>query len=211
MTQANYVSYFATITFAWLLIDAVGRRKILLGGSVVLSVCFAILTVCGALSMKAQDGTLDIPILAPAIPGIIALFVATAAFGIGWLATIWLIPTEIFPTSARAQGTAVSVVVWGLANFAITLITPILFNNLDYWIFLIFTATNVFAGWWTYLYQPESGGRSFEENQKFFDKAREQGDWRVSRVMEGEFKSMPLPQGEDGETQPLLGRIREQL
>jgi hypothetical protein len=46
---------------------------------------------------------IHIPVIAPAIPGVIALFVATGAFGIGWLATVWLIPTEIFPTTARAQ------------------------------------------------------------------------------------------------------------
>ena len=76
-----------------------------------------------------------IPLLATGIPGIIFLYLATSVFGIGWLVPPWLIPTEIYPSSARANGAAISVIIWGLANFAVTLLTPILFNNLDYWLF----------------------------------------------------------------------------
>ncbi|KAK5738119.1 hypothetical protein LTR17_006148 [Elasticomyces elasticus] len=211
LTQGNYISYFFLMTFAWLLVDAVGRRTVLLGGSGTLIGCFALLTLFGALVQKSDE--YGIPKQAVAIPGIVSLFIATGAFGIGWLATIWLIPTEIFPTTARAQGTAISVVVWGLANFAVTLMTPILFNNLKYWLFLVFALTNTFAGVWTYFYQPETGGRSFEENQEFFDAARKEGNWRVGKVLNGEFRKLPYPKpdGQDGETQPLLARVRDQI
>jgi len=124
---------------------------------------------------------------------------------------VFLIPTEIYPTTARALGTSISVVIWGFSNFTITLITPILFNNLGCWLFLVFALTNVFAGVYTYLYQPESGGRSFEENQEFFEKAKEEGSWRVSRVGRGEWLRFPGAEDESGETRPLLGRVREQV
>ena len=199
------------MTFAWLLVDAVGRRTVLLGGSWVLAISFFLLAVFGGLAMNRHK--LGLPTDAVAIPGIVTLFVATGAFGIGWLATIWLIPTEIYPQSARAQGTAVSVIVWGLANFAITLLTPIMFNNLKYYIFLVFGISNTFAGVWTYLYCPESGGRSFEENQEFFSSAKEKGTWRVSKVNKGEFRHMPYKtaEGEDAEHEPLLQRVRDQI
>lgn len=210
LTQGNYLSYLILMTFAWLLIDAVGRRSLMLWGSAALTGCFFLLTIFAGLAMNADD--LHIPVNAVAIPGVVSLFVATGAFGIGWLATPWLIPTEIFPTSVRAKGTAVSVIVWGLANFTITLITPILFNNLEYWIFLIFAGTNLFAGIWTYLYSPESGGRSFDENLEFFERASDEKSWRISKVAKGEYKRLPYlkPDGEDGETQPLLQRIADQ-
>jgi len=94
LTQGNYISYFFLMTFAWLLIDALGRRTLLLWGSGVLSTCFLLLFIFGGLAMNSdqlgvtQDGV--------AIPGIISLFVATGAFGIGWLATVWLIPVSNF-------------------------------------------------------------------------------------------------------------------
>ena len=226
LTQGNYVSYFFLMTFAWLLIDRVGRRSLMIWGSVSLSVSFLLLTLLGGLVQNADK--YDIAVMPSAIIGSIILYIATGSFGIGWLSEIWLIPTEIYPSTARAQGAAVSVVVWGLANFAVTLVTPILFNNLSYWLFLIFAVTNVFAGWWTWvsylhhpycvsqliicaqLYSPETGGRSLEENQKFFEDAKEQGTWYVTRVNGGDFRGMPKKErkedGEDGETSPLLGR-----
>lgn len=210
LTQANYLSYLVLMTFAWILIDAVGRRALMVWNSVGMTLCFLLLTLFGGLAQNSYD--LGINSLAVGIPGSIALFIATGNFGIGWLATVWLIPTEIYPTTCRAKGTAISVIVWGIMNFTVTLLTPILFNNLNFWIFLVFALTNLFAGGWTHLYQPESGGRSFEENQQFFEEAQKARTWRVSKVQDGEWKYMPLPKDQEtGETEPLLQRVRDQV
>ena len=209
LSQGNYLSYLCLMTLAWLLIDAVGRRPLMISNSIGLTVCFTLLTILGYLSMHSYE--LGINNLGPGIPGTIALFVATGNFGIGWLATVWLIPTEIYPTTARAKGTAISVIVWGIANFVVTLLTPIMFNSLSFWIFLVFAVTNLFAGWWTDMYQPETGGRSFEDNQQFFKEAQKAGSWQVSKVKEGEWRQMPLPNDGTGEREPLLRRVRDQL
>lgn len=261
LTQGNYISYLLLMTLAWLLIDAMGRRKVMVQGSGILTICFLLLALCGGLAQNAD--ALGISKLAPAVPGILALYVATGAFGIGWLVTVWvsllhpvpdpplfsrhspsspsntscpvrsyktsvhvtptdhstppqLIPTEIYPTSCRAQGTAISVIIWGLSNFAITLLTPIMFNNLSFYLFLIFAFSNAFAGLWSYFYVPETGGRSFEDNQLFFEKAGEARTWRVGRVGR-EWKRMRYPkEGDqegtvDAEETPLLRRVREQI
>ena len=62
-------------------------------------------------------------------------------------------------------------------------------------------------------YSPETGGRSFEENQAFFEDAKDHSTWRVQRVNKGEFRHMPGSEksssgdgGEgNGESAPLLG------
>lgn len=224
LTQANYVSYFFLMTFAWLLVDRVGRRPLMVGGAYGIAICFLVLTLMGALAQNSEK--LGISVIPVAVIGGIFLFIATAVFGIGWLSEVWLIPTEIFPSTSRAQGSAISVVVWGLANFAVTLMTPILFNNLSYWLFLIFAGTNTFAAVWTHvshtlhspcfcvltrplqIYSPETGGRTFEQNQSFFDDAKDRNSWSVLKVNDGEFKYMPKSEksGEQNdETQPLLG------
>lgn len=207
LTLGNYVSYFLLMTISWMTIDILGRRKLMIWGSVGLTLSFALLTVFGGLAQEFPK----IPDLAVEIPGSIILFTATGIFGVGWLATVWLIPTEIYPIGARAKGSAVSVIVWGFANFAITLLTPLGFNNLKYWLFLVFTFTNAFAGWWTWKYTPESGGRSFEENQEFFDSAKDEKTWAVHKVDGGKFCKMPDQQDgdeEDNETSALLSRNR---
>ena len=149
LTQGNYISYFFLMTFAWLLIDRVGRRILMVGGAFGLTISFLLLTLFGGLVQNCA--LLNIPELPLAIVGSIVLYIATGIFGIGWLSEVWLIPTEIFPSTSRAQGSAISVIIWGLANFAVTLLTPIGFNNLGYWLFLVLAATNLFAGWWTWV------------------------------------------------------------
>jgi sugar porter (SP) family MFS transporter len=204
LTLGNYISYFLMMTLAWLSIDVLGRRTLMVWGAAGLATCFGLLTIFGGLAYVHS-----VPDLAAEIPGSIILFIATAIFGVGWLATVWVIPTEIYPNTARAQGSAVSVIIWGLANFAVTLLTPIGFNNLKFWLFLVFAATNCFSGWWTWAYTPESGGRSFEENQEFFDSARYDGSWAVRKVDGGKFENMPSQkedEEEGGERSPLLGR-----
>jgi hypothetical protein len=103
------------------------------------------------------------------------------------------------------------VIVWGIANFAITFLTPVMFNHLHYWIFLVFAGTNAFAGIWTYIYLPESGNRSFEDNQEFFDDAANVGTWRVAKVKNGAYLKMPYGGKNDAERTPLLQRIEEQI
>ena len=203
ITLGNYLFYLAMMTFAWILIDRKGRRWLLVRGAFWLAVSFALLTILGGLaSHRAEFG---IPLLATGVPGILVLYLATAAFGIAWLVPPWLIPTEIYPSTARAQGAAISVIVWGLANFAVTLLTPIGFNGLKYWLFLVFCVTNAFSGWWTWTYLPESGHRTFEENQEFFSEAEDKGSWLVRRVKGGEWLKLP-GEKKEGEEEPLLGR-----
>ncbi|KAK6599450.1 hypothetical protein H4I95_08325 [Botrytis cinerea] len=206
LTLGNYIFYFLMMTLAWLTIDIYGRRTLMIYGSIGLTLSFLLLTLFGALATLP-----NIPFLIPEILGSTTLFAATAIFGIGWLATVWLIPTEIYPSSARAQGSAISVIVWGLANFAVTLLTPIGFNGLKYWLFLVFAGTNMFAGWWTWRFSLESGGRSFEENMEFFECAERDGSWVVGRVDGGRFRRMPGREKgkgseERGEREPLLRR-----
>lgn len=199
LTLGNYISYFVTMTLAWMTIDLLGRRKLMVWGSAGLATSFALLTIIGGLATTYPR----LPSVAFEIPGSLVLYVATAIFGICWLSTVWLIPTEIYPSGARAQGSAISVIIWGLANFAVTLLTPIGFNNLKYWLFLVFALTNTFAGWWTQRYTPESGGRSFEINQEFFEKARDEGTWLVAKVEGGRYLGMPKRRDGD-ENEPLL-------
>lgn len=204
------------MTVAWLLIDALGRRKLLVQGSILLSLSFLLLALFGGLA--SHSPSLRLSPFVPGLLGTIILFIATGAFGIGWLATVWLIPTEIYPTTARAQGTAISVIIWGFANFTITFLTPVMFNHLSYLIFLVFAGSNAVAGLWTWLYLPETGGRSFEDNQQFFREADVAGTWRVAKVAGGEFAvfKYPAPSGEEGEVVdaervPLLRRVEDQL
>src|SRR3954469_5986062 len=65
LTLGNYISYCLMMTFAWLSIDVYGRRKLLLLGSIGLSLSFILLTLFGGLAANYPQ----IPDLAVEIPG----------------------------------------------------------------------------------------------------------------------------------------------
>lgn len=205
LTMGNYVVYLGAMTLAWVLIDKYGRRALLTSGAFLMTAGFVLLTLFAGLAQKFDASALftvlsgnddrhvlgqETTQMVMSVLGIVTLYSITSIFGITWLATPMLIPTEIFPLTARAQGSAVSIVIWGISNFAVTLLTPILFNSVQYWLFLVFGLTNLFAGIWTWFYLPETGGRSFEDNQGFFDSAWEKKSWRVKKV-DKEFLGMP--------------------
>jgi sugar porter (SP) family MFS transporter len=222
LTMGNYVVYFAAMTLAWMLIDKLGRRKLLVVGAFTMAAGYVLLTIFAGLATKYDASSLtsilkhkhkkskhgdnsgknDALQMGTSIAGIVLLYAITSTFGITSLCPCFLIPSEIFPLTARAQGSAISVVVWGFSNFAVTLLTPIMFNNITYGVFAVFAATNLFSGMWTWLYLPESGGRSFEDNQAFFKTASEKSSWRVKRV-DKQFLGMPRQDGE-GERRRLL-------
>ncbi|KAI2602747.1 general substrate transporter [Hypoxylon sp. NC1633] len=188
----NYLFYYLMMTVGWKAIDVLGRRKLMVWGSGGLVASFLLLTIMGAISVSVlRESSLGVEIV-----GSVILYMATAVFGICWLTTVWLIPTEIYPNGFRAKGSAISVFVWGFANFLVTLGTPYGFNHLKYWLFLVFAVTNAFAGWWTWRYSPETGLRSFEENQMFFALAQEEESWVVKKVDGGRFLLLP-PKEED--------------
>lgn len=201
------------MTLAWVLIDRYGRRVLLTSGAGIMAGSFMFLTLFAALAQRFEGAAQlriftedlstmsgDIKQMAMSVLGIVTLYFITSVFGITWLATPMLIPTEIFPITARAQGSAISIVVWGLSNFGITLLTPILFNNISYWLFFIFGLTNLFAGVWTWIYLPETGGRSFEDNQAFFESAWDEKSWIVRKV-DKEFLDMPKNSPSDDENE----------
>jgi len=75
----------------------------------------------------------------------------------------------------------------------------------------VFAGTNLFAGLWTYFYLPESGNRSFDQNQDFFEDANKAGTWRVKGVKGGAYLKLPYGEDDDAERTPLLQRVEDQL
>ena len=99
--------------------------------------------------------------------------------------------------------------VWGFANFAVTLLTPIMFNNLKYWLFLVFCPTNAFAGWWSWLYCPESWGGMRRIRTSLRRQRRGRGG--VRKVKKPEWPHMPDAEekDQDSESEPLLSRAMD--
>ena len=107
------------------LIDRIGRKPILLFGSVSMAVTLATLVGVFGSATVSPDGTLDLSDRM----GVAALVAANAYvvfFNFSWGPVMWVMLSEMFPNQMRGSGLAVSGLSQWLANFAVTLTFPVL-------------------------------------------------------------------------------------
>jgi sugar porter (SP) family MFS transporter len=136
------------------LIDRLGRRKLMLFGSI---------GYIFSLSMVATSFYLNWTGLA--VPGFLFLFIASHAIGQG--AVIWVFISEIFPNHLRASGQSFgSSVHWVLAAIIPSMV-PILFTSFGVGnVFAFFAFMMVFQLLFVIFMMPETKGISLEEVSK---------------------------------------------
>lgn len=111
------VSILACIV-AILLIDRIGRRALLLIGSVGIAVTLTVLTWCFA-QADIVAGRLSLP---PGV-GTVALYAANlyvVFFNLSWGPVMWVMLGEMFPNQMRGSALAVTGAAQWLANFAVS-------------------------------------------------------------------------------------------
>uniref|UniRef100_D8PUG1 Major facilitator superfamily (MFS) profile domain-containing protein n=2 Tax=Schizophyllum commune (strain H4-8 / FGSC 9210) TaxID=578458 RepID=D8PUG1_SCHCM len=100
--------------------------------------------------------------------GVAFISVYMVAFGTSWGPIAWAMPSEVFPGSIRAKGVAVSATVNWLSNFLVGLITPPLNDATPYGSFVFYAVMTLLGLLWTYLFVPETKGRSLEDMDAVF-------------------------------------------
>ena len=146
------VNVLATVV-ALLLLDQVGRRKLLLVGLGIMLFCLIAITV--ALSMgSANAGAITAVALAANVGG----------FAIGLGPIFWLLIAEIFPLAYRGRGMSVA----SMANWGSNLVVALFFPNLIVLLtlggaFALFAVLTVVALAFAWRFVPETSGRSLED------------------------------------------------
>jgi len=107
---------------AILLVDKVGRRRMLMGGSIgmVVSLAFMAIAFSQAEIVNGQPSL-------PGAWGIVALIGANlfvVAFGVSWGPLVWVLLGEIFPTSIRGKALGLAAAAQWIANFLVTVTFP---------------------------------------------------------------------------------------
>src|SRR5262245_61486512 len=112
------VNILATIP-AIALIDRVGRKPLLLAGSIGMTVTLGAMAAVFATAGTGADGK---PILAhgAAVAGLAAANLYIVAFAMSWGPVMWVLLGEMFPNHMRGEGLAVSGATNWAANFAVT-------------------------------------------------------------------------------------------
>jgi sugar porter (SP) family MFS transporter len=140
------------------LVDRVGRRPLLLGGTAVVVLDLVLL---GALYLlPSQTGVVGALV-------VMALCVYIAAFAASLGMGIWLINSEIFPTAVRGKAAGVGTVTHWSLDFVISLTVLTMIGLLSttglFWLYAVFGALG-----FVYLYRrlPETKGRSLEDVER---------------------------------------------
>jgi SP family sugar:H+ symporter-like MFS transporter len=148
------------------LVDKVGRRPILLVGSVGMTVALATM----AIAFSQADFQGDTPTL-PGGWGPVALVAANLfviSFGASWGPLVWVLLGEIFPNRIRARALGVAAGAQWIANFVVTVSFPPLSAIslvLTYGLYAVFAAASFF---FVMAKIPETKGKTLEETDAIF-------------------------------------------
>ncbi len=112
------VNILATIP-AILLIDRIGRKPLLLAGSVGMALTLGAMAVAFATADAGPDGKPVLSHLA-AVAGLTAANLYIVAFGMSWGPVMWVLLGEMFPNQLRGAALAVSGATNWMANFTVT-------------------------------------------------------------------------------------------
>ncbi len=115
----------AAVTVTVLLIDRIGRKPILLIGSIGMAASLATVVVAFVNATVGADGSLSLEgIYGPL--ALVAANVYVVFFNFSWGPVMWVMLGEMFPNQIRGTGLAVSgLAQWG-SNFGITMTFPIM-------------------------------------------------------------------------------------
>ncbi|MEQ9301554.1 MAG: sugar porter family MFS transporter [Cyclobacteriaceae bacterium] len=153
----------AAVVLSLLLVDRMGRKPILMIGSVGMTIALALVVVAFSTGSLDSENTLQLS----DNMGVLALVAANlyvVFFNFSWGPVMWVMLGEMFPNQIRGSGLAVSGLAQWVANFAITLTFPILLASTGlasaYSMYTIFAAISIF---FVAKYVYETKGKELEE------------------------------------------------
>ncbi|WP_045392400.1 sugar porter family MFS transporter [Falsirhodobacter sp. alg1] len=120
MSIVNIAATFIAIA----LIDSMGRRKLLLGGSALMAIALAVMALAFSYSV-----TIDGAVSLPSPWGVVALIAANVfilGFAASWGPAVWVLLGEIFPNRIRGMALGLAGAAQWLANFVVSTTFPIL-------------------------------------------------------------------------------------
>jgi sugar porter (SP) family MFS transporter len=167
------VNVVATIP-AVIFIDKVGRRFLLLVGSIIMAVSMVsigiLMGVYGERTYNAEMDDADVVFTNDratyAIHVFIFIFISGFAFSYGPIH--WIYCSEIFSLSKRAAGSSITTAVHWSADVVVSFVVPVLLANIWFKVYIMFGVFSVLMGLLIFLFYPETKGVALEQMDKLF-------------------------------------------
>ncbi|HET7140625.1 MAG TPA: MFS transporter, partial [Arthrobacter sp.] len=166
ISVATSITNILVTLVAIALVDRIGRRPILLAGSIGMAVSLGTMALAFSSAVGSGSG-----ISLPGAWGPVALVAANVfvvSFGASWGPLVWVLLGEIFPSRIRARALGLAAAAQWVANFAITLSFPVLASAslpLTYAMYALFAAASFF---FVMFKVPETNGMSLEQADTLF-------------------------------------------
>ncbi|WP_280303111.1 sugar porter family MFS transporter [Nocardia neocaledoniensis] len=156
----------ATTIVAILLIDRIGRRPLLLIGSIGMTITLATMAICfgGATQVPDAEGELQPQLTGASGPiALVAANLFVIFFGMSWGPVVWVLLGEMFPN--RLRGAALSLAAAGqwAANWAITVTFPSLKTFSLGFAYGMYAAFALLSLLFVSRFVPETKGMSLED------------------------------------------------
>ncbi len=135
------------------LVDRLGRKQLLIWGGAGMSLTLSFVT------FAYGDASQSVGLLI-ALMGYIAFFAAT------WGPVMWIVTSELYPTRIRGMAMSVSTAVSWMCTIALGQFFPTLLANFGGGIFAAFGLISAVAAVFTFVYIPETKGKSLREIQQ---------------------------------------------
>ncbi|RPD57674.1 general substrate transporter [Lentinus tigrinus ALCF2SS1-7] len=172
------VQFFAVLP-AIVFIDRLGRRPLLRWGSTTMALAHLLI------ALLVQRYSADWPAHAAAAwVSVACVYTFTAAYGMSYGPIGWILPSEVFPLSARSKGVALSTASNWVNNFLIGLLTPVFMERSPSGTFLVFASACALGYLWSTYFVPETANVSLEEMDAVFGSSAGREDVALKHQIE---------------------------
>ncbi|KAJ2667342.1 hypothetical protein IW148_000037 [Coemansia sp. RSA 1199] len=167
------VNVISTIP-AILWIDRWGRRPTLLIGTICIILFYLVLSLLmRSYSTLSNESSIDASESdqngrGVGIASISMVYLVVASFAFSWGPCGWLIPSEIFPNQLRAKAISITTSTNWIANFVVTLLSPVLLHAGGWKLIMAFSLVMVINLTVIFLFLPETKGLSLEDMDSVF-------------------------------------------
>lgn len=183
------------LTFVWLLwlIDHMGRRVLLIVGSVGGSLCmwFIGAYIKIAEPENNQDNT---SLSSGGIAAIFFFYLWTAFYTPSWNGTPWVVNSEMYPQNTRSLGQASAAANNWFWNFIVARFTEQMFGKMGYGVYFFFASLMILSSLFVFFCIPETKSVPLECMDRIFEV---KPAWRANKTIMAELEELEAIRQED--------------
>lgn len=148
---------------ALILIDRIGRRKLLMSGAVGTMISLVIVGgIIGGYGSSLMSNK------SAGWAGVAFIYIYDINFSYSFAPIGWVLPSEIFNLGNRAKAISITTSSTWMCNFIIGLVTPMMLTKLGWGTYIFFAAFAFIAFFFVWFCVPETKGKSLEDMDVVF-------------------------------------------